>query len=216
MRPLSRALTAVGFFLLFAALLMTVVETAGTSADLYRELQLENGLPDAAGLALEEMAAIDEQLAGYLSGDASALDGAPFNDTEKLHMADVFHLFGLLRAVRNILLGAAAALLLAGLLLARGRGALFGSLVGLLLLALPLIALGIWAAIDFTSAFDAFHRALFSNDLWQLNPGTDLLIRMLPERFFSDFAAVVAVRAGLFIGAVPLALFGARFGRRFA
>jgi len=212
---LSRVLTSVGFFLLFAAALLTVVETSGTSASLYRELQLANGLPDDAGLTLEEMTAIDGQLAAYLSGDESALDDAPLNDVEKLHMKDVFRLFGLLRAVRNALLAAAVALLAAGLWLSRGGGALFGSLAGLLLLVLPLIALGVWAAIDFTGAFDAFHRALFANDLWRLNPGTDLLIRLMPERFFSDFAAVVAVRAGVLVGAVPLALFGARFGRRF-
>lgn len=215
MRPLSRILTSVGFLLLFLAALLTVVETSGTSAELYRELQLANGLPDGAGLTLAEMTAVDDQLANYLSGDGNALDAAPFNETEKLHMADVFRLFGLLRTVRNVLLGASVALLAAGLWLSRGKGALFGSLAGLALLILPLCVLGIWAAIDFTHAFESFHRALFSNDLWQLNPETDLLIRLLPERFFSDFLAVVAVRAGILLGAVPLALFGARFGRRF-
>ena len=87
--------------------------------------------------------------------------------------------------------------------------------VGLAALLLPLGAFAIWAAADFSGAFTFFHETLFTNDLWLLNPETDLLLRLLPEQFFADFAGVIAVRALAYMLAVPLAIFGVRFGRRF-
>ena len=48
-----------------------------------------------------------------------------------------------------------------------------------------------------------------------MDPETDLLLRLLPEQFFADFAGVIAVRALAYMLAVPLAIFGVRFGRRF-
>ena len=39
---------------------------------------------------------------------------------------------------------------------------------------------------DFNKYFTLFHEIFFTNDLWLLDPRTDLLIRMLPEGFFFD------------------------------
>ena len=41
---------------------------------------------------------------------------------------------------------------------------------------------------DFHRYFMIFHEMFFTNDLWLLDPDTDLLIRMLPEGFFLDMA----------------------------
>ena len=41
---------------------------------------------------------------------------------------------------------------------------------------------------DFHRYFMIFHEIFFKNDLWLLDPDTDLLIRMLPEGFFLDMA----------------------------
>ena len=46
------------------------------------------------------------------------------------------------------------------------------------------------AAID--GLFRRFHGLLFTNDLWLLNPKTDLMIRMLPEQFFQAVAVHAA------------------------
>lgn len=59
-----------------------------------------------------------------------------------------------------------------------------------------LAALGAFAAYasqDFTRAFTQFHHVFFNNDLWLLDPKTDLLINMLPEGFFTDFAIHMGV-----------------------
>ena len=83
------------------------------------------------------------------------------------------------------------------------------------MLLVPLGAFAAWAAVDFSSAFTFFHEVLFTNDLWLLDAQTDLLVRLLPEQFFIDIAGVIAVRALAYMLAVPLAVFGVQFGRRF-
>ncbi len=48
--------------------------------------------------------------------------------------------------------------------------------------------------LPFTQLFFSFHEALFTNDLWQLDPKEDLLIQLFPEAFFSSFFFRVVVR----------------------
>ena len=56
---------------------------------------------------------------------------------------------------------------------------------------------------NFNKYFVIFHEIFFDNDLWQFNPETDLMIRMLPEGLFADFAA----RIGIFAGAAAAVFF---------
>ena len=55
-----------------------------------------------------------------------------------------------------------------------------GSFIGVTLVA------GVLFMTDFHRYFMIFHEIFFKNDLWLLDPDTDLLIRMLPEGFFLD------------------------------
>ena len=43
----------------------------------------------------------------------------------------------------------------------------------------------------FNSLFVLFHKVAFTNDLWLLNPQTDLLIRLMPIEFFISYAAII-------------------------
>lgn len=63
-----------------------------------------------------------------------------------------------------------------------------------------LAALMVWGAVDFDSLFILFHRLAFTNDLWLLNPETDLLIRLMPTDFFVHYAALIG---GSWLAAVP-------------
>ena len=75
-----------------------------------------------------------------------------------------------------------------------------------LILIVPLAIFGIWAAIDFNSAFNFFHRLLFTNDLWLLNPATDLLIRICPSSMFANMGLRIALRSAVILLGVPLLL----------
>ena len=57
-------------------------------------------------------------------------------------------------------------------------------------------------ATDFNKYFIIFHHIFFNNDLWMLNPDTDLLINIVPEPFFMDTAARIAATYGVSVLAV--------------
>ena len=57
-------------------------------------------------------------------------------------------------------------------------------------------------ATDFNQYFIIFHHIFFNNDLWMLNPDTDLLINIVPEPFFMDTAARIAATYGVSVLAV--------------
>jgi len=54
-------------------------------------------------------------------------------------------------------------------------------------------ALAVVVAINFDRAFVIFHEIFFDNDLWLLDPGTDLLINMMPQQFFTDITLRIAI-----------------------
>ena len=92
------------------------------------------------------------------------------------------------------------------------------SIAGIVLGAIVIGGIGIFAAIGFEAAFTRFHEVLFSNNLWQLDPRTDRLIQMFPEAFWRDMTVVLgamcAIEAAL-IGAVSgIYLLGTRGERR--
>lgn len=64
-----------------------------------------------------------------------------------------------------------------------GTGAVF---------AVALALIGI-ISTDFSKYFVVFHKIFFSNDLWILDPRTDMLINIVPEGFFFDTAARIAL-----------------------
>ena len=184
-----------GLVALMLILILTAVHAVGTDGELYYRLQMKAGILPEAGIGDDELCRLDRRMAAYLGGDAAALeDEPPFNEREMAHMADCFRLFALLRKVRSRLAPWAVLLIAGGAWLLQDRKiARRCAWLSPLILLIPLGAFAIWAAADFDGAFVFFHRLLFSNDLWLLDPQTDLLIRICPESMF----AAMGVRIGL-------------------
>ena len=193
-------LCILGMALMVPALLLAAFEWGALDRAYHQTLYDALGSAEAAGVDRVALLEIGDMLVDYLNedrGDLSmnaAVNGAEqpvFNQREVDHMKDVLELF---RLERRLVWG----LLLPGLLLTAlgliGSGwarrlAIAGGIgQGFWLMLTATIA--VWAALDFNVVFSGFHKLLFRNDLWQLNPATDLMIRMLPEKFF----AAVAVR----------------------
>jgi len=117
-----------------------------------------------------------------------------FSDKENLHMADVKGIVFLLKIVRwaggGVVVGALLILYLkskenkARLLADAVRGFALAALF-LLLIA---TVLAIWGAVNFDGLFVTFHKLSFANDLWILNPNTDLLVALMPLPFFIWYA----------------------------
>lgn len=206
---------ALGLVALMLILLLTAVHAVGTDGTLYHRLQAQawaaDGEAETPGISDADLRVLDDALAAYLAGDATALHTSPeddgvmvlavygamqpaFNAKELKHLEDCYRLFALLRKVRARLIPWAVLLIVGGAYLLQDRrrvrrAALLSPLIPLV----PLGAFATWAAVDFDGAFTFFHRVLFTNDLWLLDPRTDLLIRICPEQMFM----VMGLRIGL-------------------
>ena len=65
-----------------------------------------------------------------------------------------------------------------------------------------LCVLGRVRSTDFTKYFVIFHHIFFNNDLWLLDPATDLLINIVPEPFFVDTASYIALVFGISVAVI--------------
>lgn len=181
-------LAALGFFLLLAGGVLLGAYCVGTDAATYLAVSRETADLEYIGLTQEENDRALTALSRYLRGEDSALDGTPFHDREKAHMVDVRALFSVCARLSAACLiwGGALVCALAGR--AGRKGLLYGALLSWLALG-PLALPAAFSAFD--ELFLGFHRLLFSNDLWLMDPRTDVMIRMLPQAFFEKMARLL-------------------------
>ena len=178
------------------AVLSTLVWCVGTHDGLMARWMLETAPPGDTGLPAAAYAPLCKALCSYLRGGTSVFDFLQggvslFNTSEKLHLADCAALF---RFDHQLMVWswAAAGVLLVLLLVCRGAGSAAGGLLtGTLLVVAGVAGLIIWGAADFGGLFLTFHRVAFSNDLWMMNPATDLILRLMPTGFFVRYALVI-------------------------
>jgi integral membrane protein (TIGR01906 family) len=122
-------------------------------------------------------------------------------------MADVLTLFQLNTRLKVIV--AVAFVLLAfaaGQMVGDRRlifdGVMVSGFLGILVAGMLLLMIN----VDFTKYFTAFHELFFNNDLWLLDPKTDLLIVILQEQFFIDIAVrIFTVYIAVAVGAAAIA-----------
>ena len=195
---------------LLTALLAGLVWTAGTYAPLMTSAMRHVAPPEKTYLPAEHYEGVCEMLTGYLRGELPEFqytwvgeNGSTylaFQEHEQRHMEDCRALF---RLARNILryAGLAGGVLLVLCVLC-GRTAWKALHWTTALVLLAVTALAVWAAVDFNGLFIQFHRVAFTNDLWLLNPNTDLLIRLMPTQLFVFYA--VAIGALWAFGALVL------------
>ena len=190
------AVTAV--LLLFVIFLLSAVELAAFDPKFYRSEYKKLDRPAAIGISEEELLRVTRELLGYVRGQREDLDitatiknqeRAEFNQREIDHMKDVRVLFERAQMVRRILIIVLLLSLSALYFLVRikmfrylFRSFLFSFIFLILLFGILYILIN----TNFTLYWDYFHYIFFDNDLWQLDPRTDVLIQMVPEEFFYD------------------------------
>ena len=181
------------------------VEYITKSEWLYSYDWWRNSIPERSGLPTSELNSAADQIKDYFTNGEEYLDVrvnyqgeqvSLYREREILHMKDVKALMqGVFLIVR--ITGIICLLIgIAGLIYFRGRlwqkamttlrwAALgYGAFVVVFALAI---------AIDFNWVFTQFHFLSFANDLWQLNPRTDYLLIMFPERFFFEATVFIAL-----------------------
>ena len=199
---------------------LTAILKIGTDAGLYCDLQMKADILESAGISEDDLYNLDVSLASYLRGsvDEPAAKAptvvvfgerrSPFNERELIHLEDCRKLFDLARTVRIISVAAGILLIALGWRWLKSRKALrLAAGLAPLVLAIPLGIFAIWAALDFNAAFTFFHELLFTNDLWLLDPATDLLIRICPQSMFMSMGLRIGLWGLLWTALVPLAVF---------
>ena len=204
-------------FCLMIVLFVTSVEAVvyWTPGYFEQEYTKYNVLDQLPPMTMEDLLDVTDEMMDYLKGEredlhvVTVMDGQErefFNEREIAHMEDVQVLFlramSLRRACIFICVLCLGFLFLTKAPVRRvlppsicaGTGLFFG-----ITAILALIISG-----DFTKYFVIFHHIFFDNDLWILDPATDMLINIVPEGFFMDTAARIA----LLFGASSAVLFG--------
>lgn len=215
--------TAAGIFCALALILIwliTSVEivTYGIPGYYEREYTKYHVLEDGGiDMTMEDLLQVTDEMMAYLRGNREDLHVMTviggesrefFNEREIAHMEDVRDLFlkGLL--VRRIM-AVLAVVLIAFMAVRRKRDTVYvlarSFQAGTAVMAAAALVLGIIISTDFTKYFTIFHQIFFDNDLWLLNPATDLLINIVPEPFFVDTALYI----GLIFAALLIAILAA-------
>lgn len=210
-------LSTLGWLMILFVLLLLAVYSVASDDELYYRLQSEAQIADSAGVSEADLRLLDARLSEGLFAPVNA-DAAfdnreievfgvlqpPFNERELRHLYDCRKLLSPTQPALSyfLLLTLGILLLLCGGGFVRREGVV-GAWLAAALILLPIVVLGVWAAIDFGAAFTFFHRLLFANDLWLLDPETDLLIRICPSSMFADMGLKIGLRSAASLLGVP-------------
>ncbi len=161
--------------------------------------------PATTGIARSELLRASAELRAYFNnGDDKIFirvhqGGQPvslFNDRETTHLHDVKTLFRAMSRVQEAAVIFVLAYVVTVFIWARegnlrslAKQTAISGAVGIAFIA----AVGIAALVGFNATFDRFHRLLFTNDFWQLDPARDHLIQMFPDGFWQDVSIWIGV-----------------------
>lgn len=181
------------FVFLLAGTYLLSVHVCAQDEEMYFSIQKRIGLiSEEGGLESDAVKMLNGEIASYLSGESDQIVGVSVKAF--MHMEDVRALIFKSEYVSYALFVLSAVFfLLAGRQYTTVRAGIF---------ALPLLItvclIPVFKRIDFHGLFVWFHEAVFEPNSWILDPVEDLLIRILPEEFFSMMAFEV-IKLGLLI-----------------
>lgn len=205
---------------LWVALVLSVIHISSLDLNFYERKYEELNVAENIGVSNDDLMKSTHVLLDYLVGKTDSLevyadfDGVNqefFNQREKDHMIDVQVLFVNTIHIRNISI---IGLFLSGALILwlNRKKALDVFILGIkeasMILGFVFAFLVTFAVLDFDSFWIYFHKVLFSNDLWLLNPNTDNLILMVPLPFFFSLVSLILYRVILGLGLLYTIVYG--------
>ena len=200
----------IGILLTIPAMSMRPAEKRDSLLNLF-ELHADT---EISGISRDSYPELAEALSSFLAGDTGSAQVtltrgteniSAFSSKELLHLQDVQNLFVL--AHRASIAGIFMIIVtLFVMIFALRKNSIDKAFIiaRSLKLALgfsitALLAASVLVSLDFYTAFTMMHRFVFTNDLWLLNPQTDLLIQLMPEPFFIAYAKTALFRAAFFL-----------------
>lgn len=204
---------------LFVSLLFSVVQVVVYN-DAYFEWHYKNhDIEVETGMSIDNLMIVTDKMMDYLIDKRETLDMEAeingvneevFGDREKAHMVDVKDLFLQGKEFRDI---SSLILLIIIIYFMASRKKLLRDWLAQLKLFfvtsfLIVGIVGIMFASNFNKYFTIFHEIFFDNDLWLLDPRTDILINMVPEIFFFQTCMIIIAA---FVLSIVLILTGSKF-----
>lgn len=189
--------------MLFVVLLFTSVKFVVYSDTYFKWHYNQHGIVEVTKMDIKNLMEVTDKMMDYLIDKRDSLDMTAmidgqeqevFGEREKAHMVDVKDLFLAGKQMRDLF-----AIVLFVLILYFGRmkrDYLFAWLNQLsVFFVSSFFAIAAFSAIvstDFNKYFTLFHKLFFKNDLWLLDPDTDILVNMVPEIFFFETVLIIA------------------------
>ncbi|MDL2220222.1 TIGR01906 family membrane protein [Eubacteriales bacterium OttesenSCG-928-N14] len=208
MNKWPRRLALFAGMLLTVALIVAAICSAAFDHALYHRIIVQNGIDADLQMEMQDVDVVTRVLIDYCKGSRDDLDVVVpingveqpfFNEKEIMHMKDVQVLFRFAKWLLLLsALGAAILIAISGsrsgwdmplLLKQCAKG------IGIILGIIAVVAL--FAVFDFSTFWTLFHYVFMWNDLWLLNPATDLLIVLMPLRFFIGICTTIVLRFGI-------------------
>ena len=194
-------------FCIFAmvALLISCVDIVVSNRHFYNFAYDQFNIAESIGMSESDLYEASDTLLDYLQGYREDIkvkvrfqqeEKEVFNVKETLHMVDVKNLYQSALLIRNIML------LFMGILFTllyyddkKGVKSVLTYTYQrfFVFFALFLGGLITYAACDFTTFWTLFHKLLFRNNLWMLDPLESIMIQMFPEHFFFTMVAFIAL-----------------------
>ncbi|MDF1617831.1 TIGR01906 family membrane protein [Petrocella sp. FN5] len=181
-------------------------------------------ITETTKMTLPDLMTVTDQLLDYIKDKEdhmvieSKIDGINqeiFGEREKAHMIDVKNLYIWARNMQWLSLFLVVIIIGYGWM--KSKIMLYETLSRVKyvipLLLTMMVGIGILFATDFNKYFTIFHELFFSNDLWLLDPKTDIMINMVPEIYFYT---VVMMSLALFVLSMIITVVGITIiGKRF-
>lgn len=203
-------LTAIIFSLsLFFVLFFTSIESVVYNLPYYKWHYINRHIYQATGMSIDDLMFVTGNMVEYLENKRDTLDMQAningrveevFGSREKAHMVDVKNLAVGVHNIRNICL--IFAFILMAIAIIKSRRLLIVMLASIkyvfIFMSAFIAILGVLLVSNFDKYFTIFHHIFFHNNLWLLDPNTDILINMVPEIFFFTTAMLVIIVFALF------------------
>lgn len=188
----------------FILILFSAIEIPAFNQNFYKKEYKKYNIAQEIKVNETDLMLVTNKLLDYLKDDTDNLDVFVtvdsksrefFNQKEKDHMADVKVLFSKAYNIRKAIL-VVFVIIITTIFVSIKKPLHFISKYFLTVLTIILTICGIVGIIittDFSKYFTIFHEIFFTNDLWLLDPNTDLLINIVPLPFFMDIAVFIGV-----------------------
>ncbi len=220
MKKINNVLAYFICFTAFIVLFITILDLVSFDINFYKKEYQKLSIAQTIKISDDDLIRVTNHLLDYIKGNNDDLtitavidnqERTVFNNREVLHMIDVKILYTFFINLRNVLLvlmiiiylylsvNKYSKLLLADIFIKVSK-----------MYLILILGLSFYALIDFESFWLNFHYLFFDNELFFLNPNTDILIMMVPLRFFIDLVVKIIVFYALCVAVLLISAFKLR------